>query len=77
MAIQSQHSPWLVDEVRRFDPEVPLEAAWLPPKSWYTDRRFFELECDTVFKHNWLIAARSDQFTKSGDFVAGSIADEP
>jgi len=73
----TQHSPWLLEEVRRFDPNVPLEAAWLPPKSWYTDRRFFDLECETVFKHNWLIAARSDQFKKAGDFVSGSVAGEP
>ncbi|HXV15124.1 MAG TPA: aromatic ring-hydroxylating dioxygenase subunit alpha [Candidatus Krumholzibacteria bacterium] len=73
----SKHSPWLLDEVRRFDPSVPLEAAWLPPKSWYADSRFFDLECETVFKNNWLIAARSDQFKKAGDFVAGSVAGEP
>src|SRR5262245_32174349 len=70
-------SPWLLEEVRRFDPNVPLEAAWLPPKSWYTDARFYDLECGTVFKQNWLIAARSDQFKKPGDFVAGSVAGEP
>lgn len=79
MEIQAhiKHTPWLLDEVRRFDPNVPLEAAWLPPKSWYTDSRFFDLECETVFKNNWLIAARSDQFKKAGDFVAGSMAGEP
>lgn len=78
MAPQStKHAPWVLDEVRRFDPNVPLEAAWLPPKSWYTDSRFYHLECDTVFKQNWLIAARSDQFKKAGDFVAGSVAGEP
>jgi choline monooxygenase len=73
----TKHTPWVHDEVRRFDPAVPLEAAWLPPKSWYTDARFFALERDTVFKNNWLIAARSDQFEKAGDFVAGSVAGEP
>jgi choline monooxygenase len=73
----TEHSPWLFDEVRRFDPSVPLESAWLPPKSWYTDARFFALECDTVFGKNWLVAARGDQFQKAGDFVAGAIAGEP
>ena len=61
----------------RFDPAVPLEAAWLPPKSWYNDPGFFDLERDTVFRNNWLIAARGDQLLKTGDFVAGSVAGEP
>ena len=75
--IRTKHGSWVLDEVARFDPAVPLEAAWLPPKSWYNDARFFDLERDTVFRNNWLIAARSDQFAKAGDFVAGAIAGEP
>lgn len=68
---------WLRDEVSRFDASVPLDAAWLPPSSWYNDRRFYELERDTVFRNNWLIAARADQVRKRGDYVAGSITGEP
>ncbi len=75
--IPNKHGAWIRDEVARFDPSVPLEAAWLPPKSWYNDARFHDLERDTVFKNNWLIAARSEQFAKAGDFVAGAIAGEP
>ncbi|HEX5132379.1 MAG TPA: aromatic ring-hydroxylating dioxygenase subunit alpha [Candidatus Krumholzibacteria bacterium] len=74
---RSPLDPWLAQEVARFDPRVPLEAAWLPPSSWYNNARFFELERDTVFRNNWLIAARSHQFAKAGDFVAGAIAGEP
>ncbi|HEU4365245.1 MAG TPA: SRPBCC family protein [Candidatus Krumholzibacteria bacterium] len=75
--IRTRHGTWVLDEVARFDPAVPLEAAWLPPKSWYNDARFFDLERDSVFRNNWLIAARGDEFTKTGDFVAGTIAGEP
>jgi choline monooxygenase len=75
--IRSRHGAWVFDEVARFDPGVPLEAAWLPPKSWYNDARFHALERDTVFRNNWLIAARSDQFAKAGDYVAGAVAGEP
>jgi choline monooxygenase len=74
---RARHGSWVRDEVARFDPSIPLEAAWLPPKSWYNDGRFFELERDTVFRNHWLIAARADQFVKTGDYVAGSIAGEP
>jgi choline monooxygenase len=68
---------WLRDEVSRFDASVPLDAAWLPPSSWYNDRRFYELERDTVFRNNWLIAARADQVPNRGDYIAGSITGEP
>jgi|SRR5688572_18930833 choline monooxygenase len=73
----SINSPWLRDEVSRFDASTPLESAWLPPSSWYNDARFFELERDTVFRNNWLIAARADQVRNTGDYVAGSITREP
>jgi choline monooxygenase len=75
--IREKYGSWISDEVARFDPKIPLESAWLPPKSWYNAGRFHTLERDTVFKNNWLIAARGDQFVKAGDFVAGSIAGEP
>jgi choline monooxygenase len=68
---------WLRDEIARFDASVPLEAAWLPPSSWYNDARFYELERDTVFRTNWLIAARADQVQKTGDYVAGMMTGEP
>jgi phenylpropionate dioxygenase-like ring-hydroxylating dioxygenase large terminal subunit len=68
---------WLRDEVARFDASVPLEAAWLPPSSWYNDARFYELERDTVFRNNWLIAARADQVRNTGDYVAGMMTGEP
>ena len=31
-------------EIERFDPSVPIEAAWTPPCSWYTDPEIFALE---------------------------------
>ena len=71
------HSPWLLEEIRRFDPAQSLDAAWLPPSSWYNDPRFYELERDTVFGNQWLIAARTDQLRNVGDYVAGMLAGEP
>src|SRR5512147_1287955 len=70
-------TPWLREEVARFDATVPLDAAWLPPSSWYNDARFYELERDTVFKNHWLVAARADQVRKTGDYVAGMMTGEP
>jgi choline monooxygenase len=71
-----KNSP-LDEQLDAFDPSVPIEAAWLPPSAWYTERGVYEVERGTVFKNNWLIAAREDQLTKPGDFVAGRVANEP
>ncbi len=68
---------WLDQQLDDFNPTVPIENAWLPPSSWYTEPGVFEVERDTVFKNNWLIAAREDQLLNPGDFVAGRVANEP
>jgi choline monooxygenase len=64
-------------EVARFDPSVPVQEAWLPPSSWYTAPEIYRLEQHTVFKNNWLIAARRDQLGAPGQYVSGNIAGEP
>jgi len=68
---------WLEEQLKIFDPTLPIEDAWLPPSSWYTERAFFDAERDTVFRNNWLIAARSEQLATPGDYVAGHVAHEP
>ena len=64
-------------EIRRFDPTLPLERAWLPPSSWYTERAFHDLDRATVFRRHWLFAARAAQLRRPGDYVATVIAGEP
>ena len=60
-----------------YDPTLPLERASTIPASWYTDKRIFALEQQTVFSRSWHLAARLDQLTKPGDYVTTEIADEP
>jgi len=69
--------PWLEDEIRRFEPKSAIEDAWLPPSSWYIDPRFYELERETVFRTNWLVAARRDELLGPGAYTAGVLAGEP
>lgn len=76
LSLPSNHS-WLRSEVQGFDPKAAIQAAWLPPKSWYTAPEFFKLERDSVFKENWLIAAREDQLRQPGQYVTGNIMGEP
>lgn len=68
---------WLDDQIDLFDPSIPIEAAWLPPSSWYAEPGIHDVERNTVFRENWLIAATADQLRTPGDFVAGRIANEP
>jgi len=60
-----------------YDPEAPLAEASTIPSPWYTDERVFELERQTVFSDSWQFAARIDQLTKAGDYVATEIGGEP
>jgi choline monooxygenase len=68
---------WVQEQIEGFDPKAAIEDAWLPPSSWYTEPVFHDIDRDTVFANNWLIAARDDQLENPGDYVAGSVAGEP
>ena len=60
----------LLDEVRRFDPAVPIEEAWTPPASWYTAPEFYEIEREAIFGKSWQPVARADQIPNPGDYLA-------
>ncbi len=64
-------------EIERFDPSVPIEAAWTPPCSWYTDPEIFALERAAVFRHSWQPVARVDQLAEPGSYVSGCFVDQP
>jgi len=68
---------WLEEQIAGFDPALAIEDAWLPPKSWYTEPALYDVERDTVFRHNWLIAGRAEALANPGDYVALVIAGEP
>jgi choline monooxygenase len=70
-------SDFLAQEMHRFDPEAPLEAARTPPASWYTDPRFLELERITVFRRSWQAVGRVDQLPRAGSYFTGELLGEP
>jgi hypothetical protein len=49
-----------------FSVSTPIEEAWTPPSSWYTDPQIFELERDRIFARNWVYAGRLDQIPNKG-----------
>ncbi|MFN2578533.1 MAG: aromatic ring-hydroxylating dioxygenase subunit alpha [Pyrinomonadaceae bacterium] len=67
----------LKEIIESYDPDAPLARASTIPSTWYTDERVFRLEQETVFSHSWQVVARSDQFTRIGDFVTTEVAEEP
>jgi choline monooxygenase len=64
-------------ELVRFDPSSPLEAAWTPPASWYTNPRFLQIERDRIFRRTWQAVGRLDQLARPGDFFTGSLLGNP
>ncbi len=61
----------LRDEIRRFDPDVPIASASSPPSSWYTASDVADLEDRAVFARSWLFACRDDQVATPGSWVSG------
>lgn len=39
--------------VQEFNPEIPIEEAFTPPSSWYTDPDFYSFELNQVFYRGW------------------------
>ncbi|MFS8085978.1 MAG: aromatic ring-hydroxylating oxygenase subunit alpha, partial [Acidobacteriota bacterium] len=60
-----------------YDAAAPLAEASTIPASWYTDRRIFALERQTVFSRSWQVVARRNQVGKPGDYITTEIAGEP
>ena len=71
------HAGGVRTQIDSYDPTLPLDQASTIPASWYTDRRIFALEQETVFSGSWHFAARVDQLTNAGDYVTSEIAGEP
>ncbi|XP_070558940.1 uncharacterized protein [Ptychodera flava] len=64
---------WLLQDVNRFQIDLPVERASTPPATWYTDPAYHDLELDSVFRANWLPVGRVDQVTTPGRYFTGSI----
>ena len=61
---------WPMDvdrELARFDPLAPIEQAWTPPSSWYTDPDFHQRELREVFARTWQPVAAQNSGTGGTD----------
>jgi choline monooxygenase len=67
----------LAAKLRAFDSSRDLAHARTIPSSWYFDPEIYATECRHVFGGSWLVAGRTDQVQRPGDFVTADIAGEP
>ena len=67
----------LADELARFDPSLPIEAARTPPASWYRSAAFLEAEADTVFRDSWIYAGPASKVREPGSFLTAELLGEP
>lgn len=67
----------LLDIISQYNASSPLNNASTPPSAWYTNNEIFDLEFNSVFSQNWLVAARIEQLQNDGDYVATEIAGQP
>ena len=65
------------EEIERFRADVPIEQAWMPPSSWYTEPSFHELERKAVFGHTWQPVVRAAEVAEPGSYASGCTAGEP
>lgn len=67
----------LSEIIDNYNPGAALENASTIPAAWYTDKRLYELEQQTVFARSWQLAARVDQLREPGQYVTSEISGEP
>jgi choline monooxygenase len=63
-------------ELERFDCDAPIAAAATPPKSWYVEPAFLELERAKVFARTWQYACPLDLLREPGDFARVDLLGE-
>ena len=67
----------LLELLRSYNDQSPLEASYTIPAAWYVDERIARLERQYVFGGTWQAVARLDQLQRPGQFVTTHLAGEP
>ncbi|PIN19115.1 Choline monooxygenase [Handroanthus impetiginosus] len=57
--------------IQEFNPEIPIDEAFTPPSSWYTDPDFYSLELIQVFYRGWQSVGYTAQIKEPHDFFTG------
>ncbi|XP_057786327.1 choline monooxygenase, chloroplastic [Salvia miltiorrhiza] len=59
--------------VGEFNPEIPVEEAFTPPSSWYTDPDFYGFELDRVFYTGWQAVGYTEQIKEPCNYFTGRL----
>ncbi len=54
-----------------------LEPPRSLPAAYYTSETFFQMEMETLFRHEWICVGRVEEIPQVGDFMTLDIAGEP
>jgi choline monooxygenase len=67
----------LNEELRSFDPDLPLDCAKTIPHTWYFDPEIYDLETKAIFAATWQMVGRVEQVDQPGSYLTAEIAGEP
>ncbi|KAH6837914.1 choline monooxygenase [Perilla frutescens var. hirtella] len=59
--------------VGEFNPKTPVEEAFTPPSSWYTDPNFYDFELNRVFYTGWQVVGYTEQIKEPHDYFTGRL----
>ena len=67
---------YILDQLASYPATDDAACTTLPPQA-YTDPGLYELEVETIFKHEWLLIGRSNDIPEPGDWLTFQIIDDP
>ncbi len=67
----------LDEQLRLFDPSLPLERAHTIPASWYLGPDVYDAEVRAVFANTWQAIGRTDQVAEPGSYFTADLVGEP
>ena len=66
----------ILDSLATYPTTPDAACRTLPPEA-YTDTGLYDLEIETIFKHEWLLIGRANDISESGDWFTFQILDDP
>ena len=67
----------IAEEIKKFNHKLPIEEAFTPPSSWYTDPVFYKEEIHKVFKKNWVAVSSDSKLKETNNYTSGEIFGQP
>jgi choline monooxygenase len=62
--------------INEFQSSLPIEEAFCPPSSWYTNQEFYEAEKQLLL-NEWQFVGASSKLVEAGDYFTGKFLNKP